>query len=208
MNINIKIKVTLLALTATIFSVLVFNTGVIYAANSYTDCDKFDDKAKKQNCEDEVYKQKLKDCKGKNPTDKEVKQCEEAVPKQPYVVAKDKDNNSNNTQDKNAEFVQDLSKREQEMQGFSCDQSNLDDCVQKNPIVKWLNYLINIIAGVVGVGAVLMLIWGGIQYITARDNAQGVADAKQKIINVVIGLAAFIFLYAFLNWLIPGGVFK
>ena len=63
-------------------------------------------------------------------------------------------------------------------------------------------------AGIVGVGAVLMVIWAGIQYTTARDNAQAVAEAKQKIINVVIGIAAFIFLYAFLNWLVPGGVFK
>lgn len=77
----------------------------------------------------------------------------------------------------------------------------------ENPIFTWLNLISNILAGIVGVGAILMVIWGGIQYITARDNAQAVQSAKEKIINVVIGLAAFIFLYAFLQWLIPGGIF-
>lgn len=80
--------------------------------------------------------------------------------------------------------------------------------ISDNPIVKWLNVIVNVLAGVVGVGAVLMVIWGGIQYITARDNAQAVQSAKEKIINVVIGLAVFIFLYALLQWLIPGGAFS
>ena len=79
--------------------------------------------------------------------------------------------------------------------------------INANPIVKWLNALTNLVAGVIGVGAILMIVWGGIQYITARDNAQAVQAAKEKIINVLIGLAAFIFLYAFLQWLIPGGIF-
>ncbi len=93
-------------------------------------------------------------------------------------------------------------------QAYSCDGLSKQECLEKNPIVKWINWGINLVAGVVGVGAVLMIIWAGIQYTTARDNAQAVAAAKQKIINVVIGIAAFIFLYAFLNWLVPGGVFK
>jgi len=95
---------------------------------------------------------------------------------------------------------------EKDVYEYSC-KSGDSTCLERNPIVIWLNVLINITAGIIGVGAVLMLIVAGIQYITSRDNAQGVADAKKKIINVVIGLAAFVFLYAFLNWLIPGGVF-
>jgi ABC-type maltose transport system permease subunit len=101
-----------------------------------------------------------------------------------------------------------LTQEEKEIRDYRCDSNDPDACIQNNPIIKWLNILINLVAGIVGVGAVLMVIWAGIQYTTARDNAQAVAAAKQKIINVVIGIAAFIFLYAFLNWLVPGGVFK
>jgi hypothetical protein len=101
-----------------------------------------------------------------------------------------------------------LTQEEKEIRDYRCDSNDPDTCIQDNPIIKWLNILINLVAGIVGVGAVLMVIWAGIQYTTARDNAQAIAEAKQKIINVVIGIAAFMFLYAFLNWLVPGGVFK
>lgn len=80
-------------------------------------------------------------------------------------------------------------------------------CLTNNPIVKWLNVIINVVAGVVGIGAVVMIIFAGVQYSTARDNAQVVQSAKEKIINVVIGLIAFGLLYTFLQWLVPGGVF-
>lgn len=108
----------------------------------------------------------------------------------------------------NATLEQQSSKAEDKIKNYKCDQSNPDSCIKDNPIVSMLGMLINIVAGIIGVGAVLMIIWGGIQYTTARDSPQAVAAAKQKIINVVIGLAAFIFLYAFLQWLIPGGVFS
>ncbi|MCA9350773.1 hypothetical protein KC874_03725 [Candidatus Saccharibacteria bacterium] len=105
-----------------------------------------------------------------------------------------------------------LSAEEQKVRDYRCQAdangNYTQDCIEENPIVKWLNILINLVAGIIGVGAILMVIWGGIQYITARDNPQAVAAAKQKIINVVIGIAAFIFMWAFLNWLVPGGVFK
>lgn len=97
---------------------------------------------------------------------------------------------------------------EQEVHDYKCTPDNQEECLKTNPIVRWLNVIVNLVASIVGLGAVLMVIWAGIQYTTARDNAQAVAAAKQKIINVVIGIAAFIFLYAFLNWLVPGGVFK
>lgn len=83
-----------------------------------------------------------------------------------------------------------------------------EGCLTNNPIVKWLNVIINVVAGVVGIGAVVMIIFAGVQYSTARDNAQVVQSAKEKIINVVIGLIAFGFLYTFLQWLVPGGVFS
>ncbi len=80
-------------------------------------------------------------------------------------------------------------------------------CLGKNPIVKWLNFFVNLFAAIVFVGATAMMIFAGIEYAAAGDNAQKIQAARQRITNVIVGLIAFFFLYAFMNWLIPGGVF-
>jgi hypothetical protein len=54
------------------------------------------------------------------------------------------------------------------------------------------------------VGAIIV---GGIQYMTAGDNAQAVGAAKQRIINALIALFAYLLAFGFLQWLVPGGVF-
>ena len=77
----------------------------------------------------------------------------------------------------------------------------------KNPIVTWLNGIVNVLAGLVGVVVVGTIILGGIQYAAAGDKAEAVSAAKQRIINVLIALFAFLFIYAFLQWLVPGGIF-
>jgi hypothetical protein len=74
-------------------------------------------------------------------------------------------------------------------------------------VSSWLKTFINLFSAVIGVGAVIMIIFAGIQYSAARDNPQAIQAAKQKIYNVLIGLGAFIFLWAFMQWLIPGGAF-
>lgn len=92
----------------------------------------------------------------------------------------------------------------------SCEQGNAEDCLtQGNPgkILDIIGIGLNFLAGFVFLAAVIMLIMGGIQYITSNGNPKAVEEAKSKIRNVLIGLAAFIFLYAFLQWLIPGAGF-
>ena len=89
---------------------------------------------------------------------------------------------------------------------FNCT-CDLQACTKKNPIVQWINFFVNTLAVIIFVGATAMLIFAGIQYITAADNAQKVQDSKKRITNVIVGLIAFFFLYAFMQWLIPGGVF-
>jgi len=211
MNINIKTKLSLVLVLVLSFTAITVVNSTAFAAKSYNDCADISNQNKKEKCEDDVYQSKLKDCIGSSTNENKIKACEKSTAKQPYLADKD----SNNNPEQTTENSQELSNKplingapsEEETFNYSCKTDDTDKCLADNPIVKWLNVLINIVAGVIGVGAVLMLIVAGIQYITSRDNAQGVADAKKKIINVVIGLAAFVFLYAFLNWLIPGGVF-
>lgn len=77
-----------------------------------------------------------------------------------------------------------------------------------NPIVKDLNQVVAFLSALVGIVVVGSIILGGIQYSAAGDNPQAVSAAKQRIINGLIALIAFLFTFAFLQWLIPGGVFK
>jgi len=67
--------------------------------------------------------------------------------------------------------------------------------------------LINALSGAVGVVIVIMVVWGGIQYAAAKDNPQQAASAKEHIRNALFALVIYIFMVAFLNWIVPGGVF-
>lgn len=67
---------------------------------------------------------------------------------------------------------------------------------------------INALSGAVGIVVVIMIIWGGIQYTSARDNPQQAAAAKEHIRNAIFALVIYIFIVAFINWIVPGGVFN
>ncbi len=83
----------------------------------------------------------------------------------------------------------------------------LQECLQTNPIVNWLQITINVLSASVGVIATIMVIVGGIQYMTAGPNPGAVTAAKTKIFNAVIAIVALVFMYSFLQWLVPGGIF-
>lgn len=83
----------------------------------------------------------------------------------------------------------------------------LKACVQQTPIVHDIEVIINVLSAGIGIVIIGAIIFGGIRYSAAGDNAQATAAAKQHIINALIALVAFIFMFAFLQWLIPGGIF-
>lgn len=69
-----------------------------------------------------------------------------------------------------------------------------------------LNMVLLVVTTGVGIAAVGSIVFAGILYITARDNAAQVSKAKTMIMNTVIGVVAYILMWAFLEWIIPGGV--
>lgn len=83
--------------------------------------------------------------------------------------------------------------------------SSKDD-VKGNPIFGALLAVINFMAVGVGIAVVGGIIYGGVRYITANGNAGKTEEATKIIINAILGLLLFFFMYALLNWLIPGGV--
>lgn len=92
--------------------------------------------------------------------------------------------------------------------GNSCTGNSAQKCLDKNPFIKNLNQIVNFLAAAVGVVVIAVIILGGIQYTMAGDNPSAVGEARKRITNGLIALVSFIFMYTFLQWLIPGGVFK
>lgn len=79
-----------------------------------------------------------------------------------------------------------------------------DNCT----IVKYIITFINALSAIVGIVVVIMIVVGGIQYSASRDNPQATAAAKGRIVNAVIALVFFLFAFAFLQWIVPGGAFS
>jgi hypothetical protein len=80
--------------------------------------------------------------------------------------------------------------------------------LETNPIMIYAFGILKILAGLVGLAAVGGFLWGGVLYITARANAGQVEKAKLVMINAVLGILLFVFMYAILNFIIPGGFFS
>jgi hypothetical protein len=84
----------------------------------------------------------------------------------------------------------------------TCTASNCD------LIKKYINPLISLLSALVGVAVTISIIIGGIQYSSSNGNAQQITAAKARIRNSLIALLAFFFLYTFLQFLVPGGIFR
>ena len=80
--------------------------------------------------------------------------------------------------------------------------NDCEDCISKD-----IELVINTLSVGVGVVAVAMIIIGGLQYTASRSDPKAVAAAKSKITNAVIGIVVYVLIYAFLQWLVPGGLF-
>ncbi len=74
-------------------------------------------------------------------------------------------------------------------------------------IVAYIELLINVLSALTGIVIVIMIVVGGIQYTISADNAQQTEQARERIRNAIIALMGFIFTYAFLQYVIPGGLF-
>lgn len=90
--------------------------------------------------------------------------------------------------------------------GNGCNGNSAATCLTNNPITKNLNNIIGFLSAGVGIFVIGMIILGGIQYTLAGDNQTATGEAKKRITNGLIALMVFLFLFAFLQWLVPGGL--
>lgn len=71
-------------------------------------------------------------------------------------------------------------------------------------VLVFVNYL----AMGAGIAVVGGLAWGGFIYASAGGDSGKVKEAKNIIINSIIGLVTFFLMYAAANFLVPGGLFS
>lgn len=75
-------------------------------------------------------------------------------------------------------------------------------------ITHLLIIVINVLSTSVAIVVVLVVIIGGIQYSTSAGDPSKAAAAKKRIGNALLALVFFSFMYGFLQWLVPGGLFN
>ncbi len=73
-------------------------------------------------------------------------------------------------------------------------------------IDKYINPVIAFLSGAVGLAAVISYVIAGIQYSSSADDPQKVAAAKARLRRTTIAIVAFLFLFSFLQWVVPGGL--
>ena len=82
--------------------------------------------------------------------------------------------------------------------GCSCDKGDGSEVTR---ILKLVMEVMTIGIGVLGVLGITVV---GIQYLTAGGNEEKTRKAKQRLLEIVIGLAVYVLIYALLKWLLPG----
>lgn len=84
---------------------------------------------------------------------------------------------------------------------------NCDDSGEEGGgIFAILLIVLNVLTFGVGIAGTLGIVIAGIMYLTARDDQGQLVKAKNMLINIVIGLVAYAVMWAFLQWLLPGGI--
>ena len=88
--------------------------------------------------------------------------------------------------------------------------SEVTDCneslaADKCGITAVIINITNLLSALVGVVTIIMIIIGGIQYSASSGDPNAANAAKKRITNALLALVIFGFIYAFLQWVVPGG---
>ncbi len=70
-------------------------------------------------------------------------------------------------------------------------------------VTDTLNLVVDIMTIGIGILGVIGITIVGIQYLTAGGSEEKTRKAKRRMFEIVIGLVAYVVLYAFVKWLIP-----
>jgi hypothetical protein len=93
------------------------------------------------------------------------------------------------------------------LSGGQCEPEEGEELNSENcGIIRIVVDVTNFLSAIAGIALVASLMISGYLYMTARDNAGQIEKAKARIVQTLIALIVFIFMYALLNFLIPGGL--
>lgn len=70
-------------------------------------------------------------------------------------------------------------------------------------VIDILTIVLNVMTIGIGIIGAIGITIVGIQYMTAGDNEEQVRKSKRRMFEIVIGFAAYILIYALLQWLLP-----
>lgn len=77
-----------------------------------------------------------------------------------------------------------------------------DNSLNDNNLMTTLNQIINVIIGVIGFIAVIVIILGGVQYTTSAGDSGKVKKAKDTIMYGIIGLVVALLAYSIVNFVL------
>lgn len=80
--------------------------------------------------------------------------------------------------------------------------------INDNIIFRFLVTVIQFVSVGVGLAVTGGILYGSFLYMTARANAGQVERGRNTIVNAIVGLLLFIFMYAIVEFLIPGNIFS
>ena len=81
--------------------------------------------------------------------------------------------------------------------------TGLCECGHGESVVGIVNAVSDILAMGVGIVGVIGITVVGTQYLTAGGNEEKVRKAKRRMLEIVIGIAAYVLVYALMKWLMP-----
>ena len=101
-----------------------------------------------------------------------------------------------------------LPKKENGLYKGKCKDGSDPNSSQNSSVWALLLLALNIMTAGVGIVGIGGIVYGAILYASAGDRSGQIEQARTVITNVIIGLVAFALMWAFLQFLIPGGIFS
>lgn len=74
--------------------------------------------------------------------------------------------------------------------------------VQNTSLESYIQTIINVLLGLIGVVAVIMLIYGGFRYVLSAGNEKATSAAKDTILFAIIGIVVAVLAFAIVNFVI------